>query len=255
MTAPWMLLFDVGNSRVKWGVLGAAGLEKTGGISHDALREKGFDALTRRLPRDADGALACNVAGTEFGTRLARVVGIHIRGDLRFAKSERRCLGLTNGYTRPRSLGVDRWVALVAAWAEFGRALCVVDAGTAVTIDAVDGEGLHLGGHILPGLDLMAAALDRDTSEVGRAVRRQAGGGEFGNTTRRAVAAGTTAAVCGAVDRAVRTLRSKGLRPRIVLTGGDASRILPLLGKDVRQRPTLVLDGLARIAEHSGFTP
>jgi pantothenate kinase type III len=52
-------------------------------------------------------------------------------------------------------------------------------------------------------------------------------------------------AACGAVERAVRVMRSAGYRPNIVLTGGDASRILKQLEGKVFHRPNLVLQGLA----------
>ena len=250
------LLFDVGNTRIKWGIIrgdGSSELTKTGAISHAALRAKGYESLTKRLPRKATDALACNVAGADVGTRLARAIGIHIAGDLRFVRSERSRLGVTNGYSQPRTLGVDRWVAMIGARSLFSQALVVVDAGTAVTIDALNRDGQHQGGFILPGLDLMASSLARDTSDIGATSgRRSASNGEFGRTTRRAVAAGSLAAACGAVEHAVSLLKSRSGRPRIVLTGGDASRMLAVLDADAEHRPTLVLDGLACLAVTTG---
>lgn len=244
-----VLLFDVGNTRIKWGVLEPDDQLTGGSLTHETLREKGIDALTRKLPRRVAAAYACNVAGADVGARLARVIGIHIGGDLRFVKSERRFDGLVNGYSRPRTLGVDRWVAMIGARATWDGPLCVVDAGTAVTIDAIEADGTHLGGQILPGLRLMTESLARDTSDIGRVTEsRVANLPEFGNTTRRAVLTGTLAAIAGAVERAVNALQGNGLRPQVVLTGGDASRILPLLDDSVEHNSMLVLDGLAEIA-------
>ena len=84
-----LLLFDIGNTRVKWGVLVDGELRRTGSVAHATLAEGGIESLTRRLPRKVDGALACNVAGPEFATRFARAIGIHYGGDLRFVHSER----------------------------------------------------------------------------------------------------------------------------------------------------------------------
>lgn len=247
------LLFDIGNTRIKWGVLTDGELGRTGAVAHDRLRADGIESLTRRLPKTVDGATACNVAGPDFGRRFARAIGIHYGGDLRFVHSERSALGVKNGYRTPRSLGVDRWVAMVGARSEFRTALCIVDAGTALTIDALDRDGDHLGGQIIPGLALMSDTLRSDTSDIGSPSARvrdpAADAAAFGNTTDRAIHFGSLGAVCGAVERAARQLRSHGHRPKIVLTGGDASRILAQLDGRSLHRPNLVLQGLATLTQ------
>jgi len=247
------LLFDVGNTRIKWGVLEDDAIRRTGAIDNQTLRGRGIDALIRKLPDGAGAAIACNVAGADFGRRLARAVGLLIGGDLHFVTSNRSGFGLTSAYRRPRALGVDRWVAMIGARAEFRGALLIVDTGTAVTLDAVDREGMHLGGQILPGLKLMADALARDTSDIGvsKQTSRAAkcGEAEFATTTAGAVAAGAVNALCGAVERAAKSLRAQGHRPKVILTGGDASRILSGLGAATLHRPHLVLQGLAHIVQ------
>ncbi len=242
------LLFDIGNTRVKWGVLDDGVLGRSGSMTHDALREKGIETLTRRLPRRVETAVACNVAGPDVGRRFARAIGIHIGGDLRFVHSEARGHGVVNAYKRPRMLGVDRWVAMVAARAAFDDALLVVDVGTAVTIDALDADGQHLGGQIIPGLRLLGEALTRETSDIGaglsKPVRINSPGDFFATTTGTAVACGSLGAVCGAIERAEVLMASLGHIPTTVLTGGDASRILALLAGEPEHRPHLVLEGL-----------
>ena len=245
------LLFDVGNTRLKWGLLDQGHLTKTGTITHAKLQETGFSALTMRLPREVDCVLASNVAGQTFATRLAGVIGIHCNQDVHFAHAERKGFGVTNSYRRPRRIGVDRWVALIGARAEFKSALCVVDAGTAVTVDALDKDGQHLGGLIIPGLVLMATALHTNTGEIPlvKAGRKPitSGDGLFANTTDGAVQNGALAAVTGAIDRSIAALRRAGMRPKVILTGGDATRILKELNGNVLHRPHLVLQGLARM--------
>lgn len=245
------LLFDIGNTRVKWGVFSNNRILRSGSIDHDKLRERGFAALTTRLPAEVDCVMACNVAGRSFATRLAGVIRLHCGKDVHFARPEKEAFGVTNGYRQPRKLGVDRWVALLGARAETRAAVCVVDAGTAITIDAMDRTGQHLGGQIIPGIRLMSSALRGETYSIGNS--RQAGRDPepgmamFAGNTGDAVRCGTLNAVCGAIDRASRTMRAAGLRPKIVLTGGDASRILKQLGDNVLHRPHLVLQGLARM--------
>jgi type III pantothenate kinase len=67
----------------------------------------------------------------------------------------------------------------------------------------------------------------------------------FASNTEGAMQSGAINAVCGAIDRAAKVLRAEGHRTKIVLTGGDASRILKQLGDKVLHRPNLVLQGLA----------
>ncbi len=247
------LLMDVGNSRIKWGVLEGGDIRRTGHISQARIREHGLQVLTTKLPRRVGTVFVSNVAGTTFGTRLSGVVGAHCDCAVHFARTERRGWGVTNAYTQPRRMGVDRWVAMVGAWAEVGTACLVVDAGTAVTLDALDDEGRHLGGQIVAGVETMAAALASATSDVPavRPAKGRAGAdlGMFARNTAAAVREGAQNAVAGAVDRAIRTLQSNAYAPVVVLTGGDASRILNALCETPLHRPHLVLQGLAHMLD------
>jgi type III pantothenate kinase len=247
------LLFDVGNTRLKWGLYQDGRIGRSGSVTHETLRDTGFAALTTKLPRRIEKIIASNVAGASFATRLSAAIGLHCDGEIRFVHSDKRAYGVTNGYVQVRRLGVDRWVAMIAAYAERRAAAVVVDAGTAVTIDVIDKSGLHLGGQIIPGLRLMASSLATQTADLpppGRGRRPLSGGiGMFAGSTGAAITNGACNAVCGAIDRAARAVRSSGMRPRIVLTGGDASSILPLIDGKVQHQPNLVLQGLAFIID------
>ena len=248
------LLLDVGNTRLKWGVLDDGAIRRTGHISQATLRDQGLAALTTRLPRQVDTVMVSNVAGTSFATRLAGVLGMHCACDVHFARTEKSACGVTNSYRQPRRMGVDRWVAMIGAWGEFSTACLVIDAGTAVTVDAIDDEGRHLGGQILPGVVLMAHALAENTSDIPATRRKSPRQSRdldmFASTTDGAVAHGALNAVAGAAERARRALQDAGFDPRVVLTGGDASRILGSLDEAPVHRPHLVLQGLAELLEH-----
>jgi type III pantothenate kinase len=247
------LLFDAGNTRLKWGYLSGGRISKSGSVTHEQLHDKGFGVLTTRLPRTVSHAIASNVAGPGFATRLSGVIGLHCDLDLRFARCDRQAYGVTTRYKQPRRLGIDRWVAMIGARSEFRSALCVVDAGTAMTIDAVDRTGQHLGGQIIPGLQLMADTLRKETSDIAKATRKPRDPGDelgiFGRSTDEAIANGALTAASGAIEAAVKRLRSAGMRPKIVLTGGDASRILKQLNSNAIHRPNLVLQGLATMLQ------
>jgi type III pantothenate kinase len=253
------LLLDVGNTRLKWGVLDGSRLRRTGNIAQQKISEQGLGVVTAKLPRDVDVVFASNVAGTTFATRLSGVIGMHCDCDIHFAKSVREACGVRNGYRQPRRLGVDRWVAMIGAWSEFGSACVVVDAGTAVTIDVIDDGGQHLGGQIIPGVTLMAAALAASTSDIPKTGGRKPSGPggleAFGDSTAKAVSNGAWAAVAGAVERAITTLRSNAYDPAVVLTGGDASRMLTALGDEPLHRPHLVLQGLTQMLNDTPDKP
>ena len=245
------ILIDAGNTRIKWGVLSNAVIGETDHVMHTDLDDAGFAALASRLPRQVDSAFVSNVAGPVLATRLT---GLLAGGcELRFAKTAAKACGVTNAYPEPRQMGVDRWVALIGAWLEFGDAVLVVDVGTAVTIDALDESGRHLGGQILPGLDLMSRSLGTSTSDI-PVVKRHAAVftsdvGIFAVSTADGVRQGAGNAIAGAIERARSVLAAAGHAPVLVLTGGDAPRLSAALKPPVAHRPDLVLAGLAGLLE------
>ena len=248
------LLLDIGNSRLKWGVLDNGAIHRTGHVRQTTIRERGLAALTSRLPRKVDTAFACNVAGESLAAELARLVKSHCNCDVKYARSEAQACGVTNSYRQPGRLGVDRWVAMIAARAACDSSSIVVDAGTAITIDALDDDGRHLGGQILPGIALMTESLGANTSDIPRVRKRfsSRGMGVFARSTAAAVSQGVIGAAVGAVERATRVMREGGYDPTIFLTGGDAPCLLKALVKEHVHSPNLVLEGLARILETRG---
>ncbi|MDH3431819.1 MAG: type III pantothenate kinase [Gammaproteobacteria bacterium] len=229
-------------------------IHRTGHISQQMIRDKGLSVLTAKLPRHVGTVFASNVAGTSFATRLSGVIGMHCNVDVQFARTASAACGVTNSYRQPRRLGVDRWVAMIGAWSEVQAACLIVDAGTALTIDVLDDDGQHLGGQILPGVSLMTETLASRTSDIPTVQRRAANPGRgmemFASTTAGAVGHGASNAVLGAIERSLAVLRENDIAPTIILTGGDASRILKSLGEQPIHRPHLVLQGLAQLLEN-----
>ena len=118
------------------------------------------------------GIAVSNVAGPEFAQALNHALErAGTRARIWYARSTARGGGVRNAYERPELLGVDRWAALVGAYARLraagGRSpVCVADAGTALTIDALASDGRHLGGLILPGIALQRTALLASTADI-----------------------------------------------------------------------------------------
>jgi type III pantothenate kinase len=247
------MLVDIGNTRIKWASLERGRLVGRGSAVHrDSLDESllAFDAALPAQPR----IIASNVAGAAVGARLEALVATRPGASLELVATSAERFGVRCAYAEPSRLGVDRWVAVLAAHhAQRPRAAaCVLNAGTAVTFDAVDGSGAHLGGLILPGASLQAAALDRYTSNIGRTAPATAvarGLELLGRNTDVAVAHGAWLALAAALDRAVATVASAlGAKPVVYLTGGDADALHGWLETRVELRADLVLEGLALFA-------
>jgi len=147
--------------------------------------------------------------------------------------------------SEPEKVGVDRLLAALAAYRQVKGACIVVDAGTAVTIDAVSADGVFQGGAIFPGLDLMARALADGTARLPE-VSMPTEAPAVGKNTREAIAAGVLRGAAGAVAALIEGMRKTvGRRAPVLLTGGDAPRLVPYLPSDCRDVvPNLVLEGL-----------
>jgi type III pantothenate kinase len=241
-----LLAIDAGNTRIMWGVHAGGGWRATGSIDTAQSAALG-EALRAQFPVDA--AIASNVAGPRVLEDLeaaCRMGGLA----LTVIRAEREELGVTNAYRDPGQLGPDRWAALIAAHRgdEEGHKL-VVNAGTALTVDALTADGEFLGGLIVPGPALMRRSLHRGTAEL----RLTEGALEdFPATTPDAITSGAIHASVGAIERLARAMATRGAPPRrIILSGGAAEEIAASLPLPVTLRETLVLDGLALIARKS----
>lgn len=241
------LLIDLGNTRLKWRCDDGAAVLDAGAVVHRgrALNEA-LAALPATLPRPA--VVWCgSVAGAEADAILDACVQARWSLRPRFAHASAAACGVRNAYAEPARMGVDRWLALIGAHALVPGASCVVDAGTAVTVDALDANGVHRGGTILPGLQLMRGTLYGNTGRIPPEPVPAADG--LGCDTAACVAAGVLHAVAGGIERSVASATAVlGAAPVCLLTGGDAPLLATVLHLDTRVVPDLVLDGLARLS-------
>jgi type III pantothenate kinase len=250
-----ILLLDVGNTRVKWAQLLDGALTPQQSLLH---REVPEEEWTRQLFRERfrpQRLLVANVAGATMESIIRREAQRLWQLTPEFAASQAHACEVTNAYPQPASLGVDRWLALIAARHLAPGWACVIDAGTALTIDGLDATGLHLGGLIIPGSRMMMEALLEETGDIARKAREYSGfaagniaeNSVFANDTARAVASGAFYALAAAADRSVAdiTRRAAGVPPRVYLTGGDAEQLKRAMTSPCEIVPDLVLRGLA----------
>lgn len=109
--------------------------------------------------------------------------------------------GLKNGYVRPETLGVDRWLAMLAAWQMRRRDFFIVSCGTALTFDAVNASGEHLGGAIMPGPLLMMQALSEHTSALEMPQKTSTDRFMLADNTQEGILFGTENASIGFVEQ------------------------------------------------------
>lgn len=237
-----ILVVDAGNSRLKWGLH-----DGQGWVRQDAVDNADIVRLTHDWEKltPPQSIVVCHVAGPQIKTALDKLLQRWQVAPHWVVAQARQC-GVTNAYVDPTQLGADRWAALIGAHHLVKTACLVVNAGTAVTVDALTKEGMFLGGLILPGLDLMQAALSTGTAGV----RAEKGRLEkFPANTADAVYSGALQAVAGAVERMLRELDQTGNEEStLVLSGGSAGELSLLLNRPVTLVDNLVLEGLVMIA-------
>jgi type III pantothenate kinase len=250
------LLVDIGNTRAKWAVLRGGRLSPARAVVHGG-KSSVMRAIVRAAPPDVDNVVAVCVAGSALERALAAAVRARFGVATRFVRSTRRAAGVRNGYRETWRLGADRWVAVIAAHAlARGRAVLVANVGTALTLDAVTGEGRHIGGAIAPAPATMIASLLAGTHGIRRRARgsRAAGAARsrrlFAADTASALESGASYACAALIDRAVAEARKAlGRRPLLLLTGGGAAQLRPHVFSPLRVVPDLVLRGLATLAK------
>jgi type III pantothenate kinase len=252
------LVVDIGNARIKWAAAANGAIVAPGHAPHAGDTKAALEAAAAGFPERVERIVVANVAGDDIAAALAALTERRFGLAPEFVAPAAEGFGVRCGYRDPSRLGVDRWVAVVAAHhaataqGAAPRAACAINAGTALTLDAVDASGRHLGGLILPGWRIVAAALERSTHRIGATVsaaRVPVGLDLFGRSTDEAVGHGAWLAPAAAFDRAIGLLtRELGQAPVVFLAGGDARLLEPWLETGVQVRADLVLEGLALIA-------
>ena len=246
-----ILLLDVGNSRIKWATLEGGELTYQGATVHeqDNLRSFVNNDLSA-VPRPLR-VLVSNVTGKNFVDRFNREAETAWGIKAEFVVPAQSACGVINAYHEPERLGSDRWAALIGARHVHEGAVCVVDCGTALTIDLLAAGGEHLGGLIIPGLEMMRSALLDRTADITCNMESLPGdiGAILPADTHGAVRAGALYAVIAVIDRVMTDLTdTAGTGITGVICGGAAPQLLPLLKMKFIHEPDLVIKGLAVIA-------
>jgi type III pantothenate kinase len=240
-----LLTIDAGNTRTKWAVFSAEGeITQQGACAN-------IDFPSKILPlHNITSVMISNVAGEVHANQISSVFASKNLA-LQWFKSSAQCCDVTNHYTQPETLGTDRWAAIIAAWHLMHAPCVVVNAGTAVTIDALmnspsnSSQGEFIGGIILPGLTLMQSSLGSATAQLPYSTDPAClTGDSFSTFTASAIANGAIHAICGAIEKMQFAATEKySSAPHIILSGGDAATIAEHLREAVTNQ-LLIVDNL-----------
>jgi len=239
------ILVDIGNSRCKSAIENCGGVDGIQELEafawndiflHEVLEEIWLKPLNGRIPSSAGEGLLPNLSAwccSQFGQQPVTVA------------SEAEFDGLKNGYQEPSTFGVDRWAAMIGARSEYSGALCVIDSGTATTVDVIDASGQHLGGAILPGIYTMRRSLGKYTSALFAADGLIS---PFSDNTASGIAGGTGYASVGAIDRLVFEAEQLVGDLTTVVTGGESQILESMMQASVIRDPLLVIKGVSAMA-------
>lgn len=223
---------DVGNSRVKWRLFGEA-------LSGSVLPTLGAIERLAEQCRFVSRIRMASVADQQLTADVTAWLAEYLQVTPEVCRVRPVCGDFETAYDSSR-LGVDRWLAALAAWQSFKSACIVIDAGTAFTVDVVTASGRHLGGYIVPGYRSMLGALSCNTSGVKPEPVERMTDLAPGLSTSDAVNRGVLQMYLGLIERAQTAM--EGL-PVLVVAGGDASLLEPHL-EHSHYCPDLVFDGL-----------
>jgi len=237
------LLVDAGNTRVK-----IAHLDSKGRLEPIYIGD--LVSLTEAdLPaQKQDVWLSCVGNDDKVNQLQAHFEQWQLRTHV--VRTEAQAFGVQNAYRDFHTLGVDRWLGLIAAHNEQPANTVIIDAGTAITVDWLDSQGQHQGGWIVPGVDLMVSALtarsDRlfiHSDDFGRA-------NHLGQSTPEGIKDGCVNAFVGIIKQAISITETEldWSDYRLLLTGGSYPLLPPDIKRRGEQRPELVLQGLAYYA-------
>lgn len=244
MSAPPDLLIDLGHSRIKW-AKGRAGRLLDGSAGACPIHD--IDRLEPMLAASpAKRALVSGQTNPEVFEAVSAKLAL-AGVSLQSVSTGNPALPVQPAYPQ---LGCDRWLALQHPWLERREGLCVIDCGTAITVDLVDDSGQHRGGWIMAGLASLRHGLLSKARRLPAPASDDLNLGSPATDSAQAIAAGTLLQALGGIDQALD--RCEGVLGRTLvpyLGGGDAATLAAHIGRPVRRDDTLVLRGLALAAE------
>lgn len=276
-----ILLIDAGNTRLKW-----ATMDRDNGVeplieketNQQATNQKAIiygnktpiecyaDLIKKEGCKQYKQVALVSVQGKEFTKQAKKIAS---KAGLGFFNviSPATFGSFKNGYAIPEQLGADRFVAMLAAYEisevnNQSNSCIIIDCGTAVTLDAIDASGQHLGGLILPGLQVSSNSLLKSTQQLfiaGKVTeqgknQKQQTFNLLADNTSDAIISGSFYGLSSAIKETCSRIEKQIAQSQPVtkiICGGDAKLLLPELPDDYLMHTDLVLQGLEWVAKHT----
>jgi type III pantothenate kinase len=217
------IYIDIGNSAIKWRTL-----------ESDVYSRNVDEFLISTLPQ-ADSAWVSAVANLDIVEDLKSLFK-----EFHLVESQKKCSNLVVAYDDPSSLGSDRFFAMLGAMNQFSKKpLLVIDIGSAMTFDVIDGDGYHQGGLIMPGLGVLRKSFSKfETSDVSTSADSLA------SNTTNAWKNGTQAMLISSINDQIEKFNDMFSDGIVTICGGLVDEIKNELPDSVQIFDNLVLDGL-----------
>jgi type III pantothenate kinase len=243
-------LLDIGNTHTHLGLASARRVLRHADVDTQEWRSPAAKSAAARFFRTAPltGAVLCSVVPAVTPLALAFLKSEFGLTGLELTARTVRGVGID--YPHPKTIGPDRLANAVAVKHHFGAPSVVVDFGTAVTFDVVDGAGNYVGGIIAPGLNVMTDYLHEKTALLPR-IRIREVSATVGKNTEQAMLIGAVKGYRGLIRELAGELKRAMRCPRlaIVATGGYARLISSKLPEITAVEPLLTLEGLRLVWE------
>ena len=237
------LVVDIGNTLIKVAVV-----ERDEVVSMqqvDNVEDIDFAALVERFPAMHRAIVASTAVPTSDVAKLLRDRGFEV-----LEMTPLTPVPIGNAYMSPNTLGVDRLAAAVAAVEVMGCQDClVVDFGTAITIDLVEG-GIYRGGNISPGVRTRFRALHDYTGRLPECSPTDEER-EYGSTTSQAIEQGVMQGITYEVEGYISHFLARNVKISLIFTGGDAKFFVKRIKNAIFANCELVICGLNRILEYN----
>lgn len=243
-----LLLIDQGNTRAKFQLRDKKGaIAASFNLNNLEIPEARFSDNLKNISRIVVASVA-NTANKLWLTSFLQTFIPDVKIDFAVTGKSFDLVHkvVTNSYTEVSQMGIDRWLATIAA-ADYCRAenCVVVDLGSAITVELINANGAHEGGYIIPGMQMMLKSLFADTAQVKVPNLTAQQNLNPGKNTASCVSSGILNAVVGIIHRSVAQLveLSPNSPTRVLLTGGDVALIESNI--DIAEKKeNLVFDGL-----------
>lgn len=245
-----LIFFELGNSQLKAASILKGSYQFLGSVSHDGIHSGQFIETFQLNDAQPTAVYVSSVASAETNASLTDLIQQYFKVYPTFLATQPSCCGIECGYEKFDQFGVDRWMAIIGACSGVNKPTFIVDAGTALTVDAVI-DKKHIGGFIVPGLGLMRDSLLKNTALNKQSLVLESNqDGLLAKDTAGGVMGGTLYMLGSYLNSLVTDLELEtGRKFDCIGTGGDFLALQPVLDKPYQYVEDLTLLGMKEVIE------